>query len=128
MRVEVYEGVFGFSNCHPASTLTKTFADYKKNGSFWSFGRDVPYLQPPKMNEYKVRHIHLIRKSAYESYQNRRTRVHDRVSDKVLIYAKSPIDNNHFLLIAILDPDAHVTAQNHNFMHEIYDICKSHFG
>lgn len=128
MRVEVYEGTFGRFNCHNASTMLTSFSQYKTNGKFWSFGRDTPYMQPPKVKEYQIRHIHIISRTAYLDYQGRNSRLYDRTSDKVLIYAKSPMHNNHFLLVAILNPDAHITAQNHNFMHEIYDICKSHFG
>jgi len=128
MRVDLYKGVLTDPNCYPASTMIETFKEYLDKGFFWSFGRDVPYHIPPKMNEYSVRHIHIISCKKYQQCQKNNVRLYDRTSDKHIVYARSPIDDNHYLLIAIIDPEAHEIAENMNFMHRIYDICKNHFG
>lgn len=128
MRVDLYKGVLTDANCYPANSLIETFKEYVIKGSFWAFGRDVPYHNPPKMFEYSVRHIHLIGCKTYRQYESSNVRLYDRTSDKHFVYARSPIDDNHYLLITIIDPEAHHTAQSMNFMHQLYEICKSHFG
>ena len=128
MRVELYKGILTDPNCYPASTLIETFKEYKVTEGFWAFGRDVPYNRPPKMLDYRVSHIHLLTCKQYRDDQAKKKRLYDRTSDKHLIYARSPIDDDFYLLIAIVNPDAHLTAENTQFMYRLYDICKSHFG
>lgn len=128
MRVDLYKGTFTEPNCYPAKSLELTFRDYVVKSQFWAFGRDVPYNNPPCVREYGIRHIHLITTKEYQQYEANNIRLHDRTSDKHLIYARSPIDNDHYLLIAIVDPNAHSTANNNNFMYKLHDVCKQHFG
>lgn len=128
MRVDVYTGLLNQPYCHPASILVEAFKEYKTQSAFWAFGRDVPYHRPPKMADYNIRHLHIFGRQQYLHYQKHRVRLFDRTSDKHLVYAQSPIDNEHYLLIAILNPNAHQTAENSQVMQQIYAICKDHFG
>ena len=128
MRIDLYEGTFIELNCHTAKNLVLTFKQYVVDSKFWAFGRDAPYHRPTCVADYSLRHIHLISPKQYQSYQFNNVRLYDRTSDKHLIYARSPIDDNHYLLIAIVDPQAHLTAENNNFMYRLHGICKDHFG
>lgn len=128
MRVDIYAGAIANPNCHSATTLIDSFKEYRLKGFFWAFGRDVPYHRPPKMTEYSIKHIHIISSKKYRQYQSDNVRLYDRTSDKHIVYARSPFDDDHYLLIAIINPEAHNTSEDMNLMHQLYEICRNHFG
>ncbi|MEN3158264.1 type II toxin-antitoxin system YafO family toxin [Alkalimonas sp. NCh-2] len=128
MKVDLYCGGFSNQNCHSAKSLIETFKEYKQNNRYWSFGRDVPYHRPPSVTEFNLRHVHLLTLKDYREYEQVKKELYHRTSDKHLVYASSPYDYNHYLLIAIIDPQAHFTAQNLSFMRGLVDICNDHFG
>lgn len=127
MKVDLYCGGFSNPNCHPANSLIAVFKEYKQTNSYWAFGRDTPYHQPPSVTEFNLKHVHLLTCKDYQKYEKHKTSLYHRTSDKHLVYASSPYDYDHYLLIAIIDPKAHQTANNMSFMRSLVDICKQHF-
>lgn len=128
IRVDVYEAVFSNKNINPASALVASFKEYKTNNSFWSFGRDEPYIDPPSVIECGIKHVHIISRSVFQEANRLNKRLYDRTSDKHLVYAVSPYDPEHYLLIAIFNPEAHDTARNMSLMRDLVRICNEHFG
>jgi mRNA interferase YafO len=81
-----------------------------------TFGRDVPYDHPhtlPLMLAEEVKHIHLA--DGENPWPVRAIQYH-RTSDVHLVYCSGAMHDDHYLLIAILSPDAHAQAKDNNLM------------
>lgn len=92
--------------------LVEDFRDYKSTGQRpENFGRDVPYDSDVTLkivSEGAVQHIHL--KDA-ESNWPLRAMQFQMTSDCHLLYCQGAMNDDHYLLIAILEPDAHQLAR-----------------
>lgn len=91
-----------------------------KSGSAISdaFGRDVPYDHPntyPPVKEEDVRHLHLLdpSKAPAKALQYYRT------SDYHLVYCCGIQNDDYYLLIDILGPEAHEKARRNTIMSTI---------
>lgn len=99
------------------TALAEDFRRYKTTGEIPdTFGRDAPYDHPhtlPLVLIEKVQHIHLA--DGNGSWPVRAIQYH-RKSDRHLVYCQGALNDDHYLLIAILSPDAHDQAKDNNVM------------
>jgi mRNA interferase YafO len=97
--------------------LVEDFRKYKEEGMQPdTFGRDVPYDHPhtlPSVRVEEVRHLHLMDETSQWSV---RTVQYSRTSDTHLVYCSGAFNEEHFLLITILGPEAHSQARNNDIM------------
>lgn len=104
---------------HELNELVKDFRKYKESGRLPDyFGRDVPYDNPYTLNivrQEEVRHLHL----AEDGGWNIRMMQFKRTSDRHLVYCQGAIDDDHYLLITLLSPDAHEQANNNDVMFKL---------
>ena len=100
--------------------LVTDFRTYKEAGLLPdTFGRDVKYDHPhtyPLVRAEDVAHIHLTDREHlwpihYVQFK--------RTSDIHLVYCQGASNPEHYLLIAILTPDAHEQARQNNVMANI---------
>ena len=94
--------------------------NYKNgNGLPDIFGRDEYYDHPntiPIIKMEKVRHIHLA--SSDNPWSNHKMQ-YNKTSDSHLVYCQGAINDDCYLLMAILSPDAHNKAKDNNWMHKL---------
>lgn len=99
--------------------LKDDFKTYKSgDGIPKTFGRDALYDHPhtyPLARQEEIQHIHL----ADSSYWPVHALQFQRTSDEHLVYCQGIRDENCYLLIQVLRPDAHNQARNNNVMHMI---------
>lgn len=97
--------------------LISDFIAYKSTGLVPElFGRDVPYDHPntlPIVKLEQVQHIHL--GSADNPLPLHKVQFH-RTSDIHLVYCSGASNNDCFLLMTILAPDAHTKARSRDIM------------
>ncbi len=98
--------------------LVTDFKRYKLTGELpSSFGRDTPYNHPntpPSVLAAKLLHIHL---QDPKSPWRASTIQFKRVSDIAhLVYCQGFYKPDHYALLAILAPDAHLQAKDRNIM------------
>ncbi|MCP8687736.1 type II toxin-antitoxin system YafO family toxin [Marinobacterium sedimentorum] len=97
--------------------LVEDFRRYKTTGELPdTFGRDVAYDHPhtPRLVlAEEVKHIHL---ATGEAPWSVRAIQYHRKSDTHLVYCQGALNDDHYLLIAVLTPDAHAQAKNMNVM------------
>lgn len=102
------------------AALVKDFKHYKSPDALPdTFGRDVPFDHPhtlPLALQEKLQHLHL---ASVESTRQSETPQYARTSDVHLIYCQGALDEDCYLLIAILEPDAHRKAKDNNTMHKL---------
>jgi mRNA interferase YafO len=100
--------------------LTDDFKQYKATNILpKNFGRDVPYDHPntlPTLKTEQVQHIHL--GSEDKPLPFNRIQFH-QTSDVHLVYCPSFNNDDIFLLMAILSPDAHQQAKNREIMYKL---------
>lgn len=100
-------------------SLTKDFRAYKATGLKPDiFGRDEAYDHPNTsqlLRSEEVRHIHLA--SIDNPFGN--PAQFYQTSDTHLVYCQGWNHPNHFLLIAILSPDAHEQSRNGTIMYNL---------
>ena len=102
------------------SALESDFRHYKATGELPdTFGRDElfdhPYT-PQLLRQEEVRHIHLQHPS--QNWQLNTVQF-NRTSDIHLIYCQGYFHPDHYLLIAILKPNAHELERNSNVMRKL---------
>ncbi len=97
--------------------LKDDFRRYKEAGTLPSnFGRDAEYNHPnglPIIRQEKVSHIHL---EESDNPWNARTVQFNKTSDTHLVYCRGFYDENCYLLMALLSPDAHIKARDNSIM------------
>lgn len=102
------------------AALVQDFKSYKTTGDLPdTFGRDVPFDHPhtlPLALQERVFHLHLA--SAIAAWKSE-TPQYSRTSDEHLVYCQGALEEDCFLLIAILSPDAHQQAKDNNVMHKL---------
>lgn len=105
--------------------LVEDFRDYKSTGRRPdNFGRDVAYNSDVTLGivrEEEVQHIHL--KDA-ESDWPIRSMQFQMTSDCHLLYCQGAMDSDRYLLIAILEPDAHQQARDNNIMYRVGQVAE----
>lgn len=100
------------------------FKKYKESGKLpGNFGRDVLYNHPntlPIVLQEKISHIHL---EDPDKPWHFRTLQFNRTSDIHLVYCRGFYNENCYLLMALLSPDAHNQALNRTIMFNLGKIC-----
>lgn len=119
--------------------LALAFKSYKESGILPdNFGRDVGYDHPDTPSSVKdnLWHIHLApadKPFDQELQQYSRTnRLGAPQDDRVLVYSKGYMNENYYILMAILEPNAHILQRDHlNIMiplaEKAYDDFRSRF-
>lgn len=106
--------------------LVEDFREYKSTGQRpENFGRDVPYDSDHTLKivrEEKVQHIHL---KDTESDWPVRAMQFRMTSDCHLLYCKGAMNDDHYLLIAILEPEAHQLARDNNVMFRVGQVAEN---
>ena len=91
------------------TALVKDFKTYKFSKKLpANFGRDVPYHWPAKAVQEELFHLHI----AEESGWNHEISQYSRTSDVHLVYSRGFISVDSYVLLAILQPNAHAMARN----------------
>jgi len=93
--------------------LDDSFKTYKQFNVVPSvFGKDDVYTQPAEAVDAELWHIHLKTPTRYIP-----SNIHLRfTSDTHLVYTRGKKDRDHYLLVAILTPDAHDQANDDSVM------------
>ena len=107
------------------AALKKDFKQYKDtNIPPSNFGRDAEYNHPntlPSVRQEKVAHIHL-------EEPDKPWDVHavqfNKTSDTHLVYCRGFHDENCYLLMALLTPDAHEQARNRTIMYKLAKMAE----
>ncbi|MES9883113.1 MAG: type II toxin-antitoxin system YafO family toxin [Sedimenticola sp.] len=93
--------------------LVADLQQYKESGIPADyFGRDAPYDHPhtlPSVRQEEAAYLHLADDS--QQWPIHRVRFY-RTSDKHLVYCHGFFKEDHYLLMIILEPDAHNQARN----------------
>ncbi len=109
--------------------LKKDFAQYKESGIPPSnFGRDAEYdgkLTLSSVRQGRVSHVHL---EDPENPWRERTGQFNRTSDIHLVYCRGFFDENAYLLMAVLSPDAHFQARNNTIMFKLWKMAEQFRG
>ncbi|MFT4926854.1 MAG: mRNA interferase YafO, partial [Phenylobacterium sp.] len=79
----------------------------------YKFGKDVSYNRPQSAIYAELRHVHLVPISR-----------RGNTSDRCLVYTSGFTDNNAFLLLAILEPNAHELSRSMLRMANLADIAE----
>ena len=102
------------------TALKEDFKQYKGSHLLPSnFGRDAEYNHPnnlPIVRQEKLSHIHLEEPDKPWSI---RTMQFSKTSDTHLVYCQGHHDENCYLLMALLSPDAHDQALNRTIMYNL---------
>lgn len=100
--------------------LVVDFKSYKLTGNAPEhFGRDVPYDHPntlPIVLAEEVHHIHIGSKE--KALVLRKIQFY-QTSDIHLVYCQGSLDDNCYLLMTILSPDAHGQAKSRDIMFKL---------
>ncbi len=89
-------------------SIKDDFTDYKSNIRIPDyFGRDADFSIHSDAKFHRLKHLHLVQ--SYTWLPN--LRQYDRTSDKWLIYCSGYMHENYYLLIALIEPDAHAQAR-----------------
>ncbi len=102
------------------NTLKEDFKRFKETGVPASnLGRDAEYNHPnglPIVRQERLSHIHLEEPS---KPWNVRAVQFSKTSDTHLVYCQGFYDQNCYLLMAILSPNAHEQARNNSIMYNL---------
>jgi mRNA interferase YafO len=120
MRIFKSAVIMGQMTADELEALAADFKEYKQTGIPADyFGRDVPYNHPnglPLLREEEVSHLHLAEHP--RQWPIHRVQFY-RTSDKHLVYCQGFTHHYHFLLMAILEPDAHAQANDRTIMYNL---------
>ena len=101
-------------------TLVDDFKSYKLTGNAPdNFGRDVAYDHPntlPVVLAEEIRHIHL---GSEDNPLPLKKVLYYQTSDIHLVYCQGSFDENCYLLMTILTPDAHEQARSREIMFKL---------
>lgn len=101
------------------AALIADFKYYKAGNLPAVFGKDVPYDHPFNLDiikQEKVRHLHLAKNG--KGFPLFITQL-KRTSDTHLVYCQGFSNENCYLLMAILQPNAHELAKSNQMMHQL---------
>jgi len=102
------------------NALIDDFKSYKLTGNAPKhFGRDVPYDHPitlPVVLAEKVQHIHL--GSEDKALPLKKIQFY-QTSDIHLVYCQGALNENSYLLMTILSPDAHEQTKSRDVMYKL---------
>jgi mRNA interferase YafO len=100
--------------------LVADFKSYKLTGNPPDhFGRDVPYDHPntlPSVLSEEIQHIHLGNED--NPLPIKKIQFH-RTSDIHLVYCQGSFNDNTYLLMTILSPEAHEKAKSRDIMYRL---------
>jgi mRNA interferase YafO len=105
----------------------RTYISSSRNKLPNYFGRDTSYTQPYEAYMAGLMHIHIaIPPSVFPKNkpQYDRTCPGDPAKDAALVYANGVLDEDHYVLIAMLHPGAHSQARNDKVMKRLAGVAK----
>ena len=86
-------------------SLMRDFKTYKQRDhttfEHFKFGKDVPYHWPQSAKDAELSHVHLLPINAIGN-----------TSDRFLVYSRGFTNPNAYVVLAILEPDAHNQSRN----------------
>lgn len=92
------------------TTLTTAFKQYLDGGDAGRrFGRDAPFNRSIDAENAGLMHVHLLREEDWSEHR-KKPKPYDRTSDEFIIYARAADDPQRVLIVAVVDPPAHETA------------------
>lgn len=103
--------------------LVKDFKLYKSGCTLAIFGKDAPYDHmntPRSVLDENVQHVHMIK---IGEIFPRWKRQDQKTSEVHLVYCQAAMDDDHYYLITILEPNAHDLAKDGLIMRNIGDIA-----
>ena len=99
-------------------SIIRDFKSYKQSNltefETFKFGKDVTYNRPQSAVDAELSHVHLLR---LESTKN--------TSDRFLVYSRGFNDSDCYLVIAILEPNAHSISRNNLIMSQLAQIAEN---
>lgn len=115
IRVFTAQAVQQYPNIH---LIAKDFKRYKSQGSVefdtFKFGKDADYARPQSAKDAELQHVHIV---PLDSDKN--------TSDRFLVYTRGFTDKNTYLILDILEPNAHELSRNMLKMALLADIAES---
>lgn len=138
VEVEFHKGTFEeffapVEQKHPglAAILKNEFTDYVESGRQRTpsiFGRDAPYTQPPQALQACLMHIHVkippARFPKGVAQHDRTCQKNKPGEDAALVYVPGELEENRYLLLAFLWPDAHGRARDRMTMKYLSRMAK----
>lgn len=101
--------------------LQNDFKTYKETGNPSAiFGRDAPYHRPQTVVSAEVQHLHVNLKGNW----NLRIVQRRRVSDAALIYCQGWHSKDNYLLLALLEDQAHRSADDTLYLLALAEIAE----
>ena len=126
MKVFIHKDLKSQFPAAQLQALKTDFIAYKTTGIVPpNFGRDALYdhpYTPRKVLDNDVWHLHLKTASAVWSLSSQ---PYQRTSNDHLVYCQGILNDDHYLFIALLTPDAHELARNANQMWRIGDLAEA---
>ena len=109
--------------CSPGyDDLKQAFIDYKSGRCLPDIiGKDAPYHRPQSAADALLEHIHLSHSASGWTARHSQAK---RTSDKHLVYCRHYFSQNNYLLIAVLDPNAHELADKVTFMCGLVEVAE----
>lgn len=98
------------------ASLVDAFKHLKSNHHVDIFGKDAPYDHLntlPSVKQAELRHVHIIDVNIVWPPRKPHPK---RTSDKHLVYCTGYMEKNCYLLIAVLNPEAHKKAFDRSLM------------
>lgn len=106
-----------------ADDLLADFILYKSTDQLpATFGRDAPYTEPWAAYNAGIMHIHL--KLPPDSFPPKKPQI-DRTTDTALVYVRGELEENRYLILAVLHPDAHAKAREEKIMRYLARLAKT---
>ena len=100
--------------------LVSDFSRYKSTGiPADNFGRDVPYDHPNTLLILKVEDVYHLHSADNEKPWSLMRTQYSKTSDIHLVYCQSALNSDCYLLMAVLQPNAHEQANDNSIMHNL---------
>lgn len=110
--------------------LRQDFTDYIESDGLVLpnyFGKDTPYMQPPKAIDVELMHIHILMPPsefpANKPQFDRKCPMNAPHQDAALVYTRGIADDSKYSLIALLHPNAHGMASDRKTMNYLIAIA-----
>jgi len=114
VRVFISTKLQNHPNIKKLASDFKTYkSEQKSHFNDFKFGKDCSYNRPQSIVDAEVDHVHLVP-------------IHNQgnTSDRFLVYTRGFTDSDAFLIIAILEPNAHELSRNVLNMLHLADIAE----
>lgn len=128
-KITVIPDVFSGKNIKSAGNMVSTFRQWLDSGkSHITFGRYGLLDRPSSAADVALSRVHLLDENDIAKYESRGSSIFQRTSDTYLVYAVNPDNPKHYLLLVVINPKAHETMNNTNFVITLIELAKKEFG